>query len=82
MAFIRTKQIKGKIYYYLVKSVREGNKVRQVILKYLGTTPPEQTGEEILMEIGERNDHVTVEDVKKHLPTSDEIQNGKKGNKQ
>jgi len=48
MAFIRRKQIKGKDYYYLVKSVREGLKVRQVVIKYLGTTPPEETASELL----------------------------------
>jgi len=41
MSFIRTKLIKGHLYYYLVESVREGGKVRQKILKYFGTTRPE-----------------------------------------
>ena len=41
MAFIRAR-IRGKrTYYYLVENHREGKKVRQKVLKYLGTTPPE-----------------------------------------
>lgn len=41
MAFIRTKNIRGKTFYYLVQNHREGKKVRQKVLKYLGATPPE-----------------------------------------
>lgn len=41
MAFIRIKTIKGVKYYYLVESKREGGKVKQKILQYFGTTPPE-----------------------------------------
>ncbi len=38
MAFIRTKKIKGKEYYYLVKGIREKNgKVRQKVIAYLGS---------------------------------------------
>ncbi|MBA7629141.1 hypothetical protein ES703_36639 [subsurface metagenome] len=40
MSFVRTKTIKGHTYYYEVRSVRDGKKVRQVIIKYFGTTPP------------------------------------------
>ena len=40
MAFVRTKRIKNKTYYYLVESKREGNKVRQRVIKYLGTEMP------------------------------------------
>jgi hypothetical protein len=40
MAFVRTKRIKNKTYYYLVESRREGNKVRQRVIKYLGTEMP------------------------------------------
>jgi hypothetical protein len=40
MAFVRTKRIKNKTYYYLVESKREGNKVRQKVIKYLGTEMP------------------------------------------
>lgn len=41
MAFIRAKVSRGKTYYYLVENRREGKKVRQRVLKYLGTQPPE-----------------------------------------
>jgi len=40
MAYVRAKNVKGNTYYYLVKSVREGGKVRQVFLDYLGTEKP------------------------------------------
>ena len=36
MAYIRHKIIKGHLYYYLVEGRREGSKVRQIVLKYLG----------------------------------------------
>jgi hypothetical protein len=45
VAYIRTKKIKGNIYFYLVKSVREGKKVRQIVLAYLGAEKP--NGEEV-----------------------------------
>ncbi len=38
--FVRKKQIKGNVYYYLVKSVRDKTHVRQVVLEYLGPSPP------------------------------------------
>lgn len=34
--FIREKQIKGKTYYYLVKSVRTGKNVKQINVAYIG----------------------------------------------
>ena len=40
MAFVRTKRKGNRIYYYLVESKREGKKVRQKVIKYLGTEPP------------------------------------------
>ena len=40
MAFVRTKRIKNRTYYYLVESKREGSKVHQKVIKYLGTEPP------------------------------------------
>jgi len=40
MAFIRSKRKGNRIYYYLVESKREGNKVRQKVIKYLGTEMP------------------------------------------
>jgi len=36
MAFVRRKNINGKDKYYLVESRREGDKVRQKVLAYLG----------------------------------------------
>ncbi|MFP4116099.1 MAG: hypothetical protein ACLFTQ_02740 [Candidatus Aenigmatarchaeota archaeon] len=36
MAFVREKQIAGNTYLYLVESIREGDNVRQKVLKYLG----------------------------------------------
>jgi len=36
MAFIRVKMVKGNPYSYLVESYREGGKVRQRYLKYIG----------------------------------------------
>ena len=40
MAFVRAiKRGKGT-YYYLVESIREGKKVRQKNLKYMGTAKP------------------------------------------
>ena len=38
--YIRRKIIRGKEYWYLCKSVREGSKVRQKVIKYLGTMKP------------------------------------------
>jgi len=40
VAFVRTKRQGNRIYYYLVESKREGKKVRQKVIKYLGTKPP------------------------------------------
>jgi len=40
VAFVRTKRKGNRIYYYLVESKREGNKVRQKVIKYLGTELP------------------------------------------
>ncbi|MFA4956354.1 MAG: hypothetical protein WC556_05195 [Candidatus Methanoperedens sp.] len=36
MAFIRTKNIKGHIYYYLVRGERHSKRVKQIHIKYLG----------------------------------------------
>jgi hypothetical protein len=41
MVYVRSKTVKGNTYYYLVKSVREGDRVRQVTLDYLGTERPD-----------------------------------------
>jgi len=40
MAFIRVKRHGTREYYYLVEGKREGKKVRQKVIKYLGTEPP------------------------------------------
>ena len=40
MAYVRTKRRGRKLYYYLVESKREGDKVRQRVIRYLGTKPP------------------------------------------
>ena len=41
MVYVRSKRVKGNTYYYLVKSVREGDRVRQVTLDYLGAERPD-----------------------------------------
>ena len=40
MAFVRGKRQGSRTYYYLVESKREGNKVRQKVIKYLGVQLP------------------------------------------
>lgn len=35
--FIRAKKKDGRIYYYIVEAIREGKKVKQKVLLYLGT---------------------------------------------
>jgi hypothetical protein len=42
MAYIRAKKSGGRTYYYLVEGKREEGKVRQKVLKYLGTSPNRQ----------------------------------------
>ena len=37
MAYIRTKKIKGRLYYYLVEGRWENGKCKQKVLKYLGS---------------------------------------------
>lgn len=36
MAFLRSKIINGKEYFYLVENRRENKKVRQKVIKYIG----------------------------------------------
>jgi hypothetical protein len=36
MVYIRSKKIKGKIYYYVVEGKLVNGKVKQKVLKYLG----------------------------------------------
>jgi hypothetical protein len=38
--FVRKKTIKGRQYYYLVRSVRAGDTIRQECLEYLGPKLP------------------------------------------
>ncbi len=40
--YVRKKKIKGRTYYYIVKSVREGKKIKQVYMEYLGDTLPDK----------------------------------------
>ena len=41
MSYVRSKTVHGNEYLYLVESVREGPRVRQRVLRYLGKrTPP------------------------------------------
>jgi hypothetical protein len=40
MAFVRTLKRGKRIYYYLVEGIREGAKVRQKHLRYMGTVKP------------------------------------------
>jgi len=42
MVFVREKKVKGKTYYYLVKSVRERGRVRQKNIQYLGSEKPSE----------------------------------------
>jgi hypothetical protein len=44
VAYIRRKIVNGKTYSYLVKSVREGKRVRQVFVRYIGNPPPAPGG--------------------------------------
>ena len=48
MAFIRVKRHGNREYYYLVEGKRDGNKVRQKVIKYLGTELPTKERLEIL----------------------------------
>jgi len=40
MSFIRTKELDGRMYKFLVKGIREGDKVKQKVVKYLGPVNP------------------------------------------
>ncbi len=35
--FIRAKKVKNRVYYYIVESVRDGDKIKQKNIFYLGT---------------------------------------------
>ena len=52
MPYVRAKSRGQRVYYYLVESKREGDKVRQRIIRYLGTKPPtKEELENILKEV-------------------------------
>ena len=52
MPYVRTKHRGKRLYYYPVESKREGNKVRQRIIRYLGAKPPmEEELKNILKEV-------------------------------
>jgi len=42
MAYIRRRKRGNKVYYELVESKREGKKVVQKFIRYLGTSKPEK----------------------------------------
>jgi len=48
VAFVRVKRQGNRAYYYLVENKREGKKVRQKVIKYLGTEPPTKEQIEIM----------------------------------
>ncbi|MBA7479489.1 hypothetical protein ES707_22300 [subsurface metagenome] len=48
MAFVRVKRQGNRAYYYFVENKREGKKVRQKVIKYLGTEPPTKEQIEIM----------------------------------
>lgn len=51
--YVRVKRRGNRTYYYLVESKREGKKVRQRVIRYLGTRPPMKDElETILKEVG------------------------------
>ncbi len=37
VAYIRAKNIKGKTYYYIVESTREKDRIKQRVVRYIGT---------------------------------------------
>ena len=37
MAYIRRKVNKGRVYYYIVESVRDKDEVKQRVIRYIGT---------------------------------------------
>ena len=52
MAYVRVQKRGKRSYYYLVESRREGKKVHQRVMRYLGTEKPDQAKiERIINEI-------------------------------
>jgi len=37
MVFLRTKNVKGRNYYYIVEAFRDAGKIKQRVLLYIGT---------------------------------------------
>ena len=64
MSFIRTKNIGGNEYFYLVENKREGEKVKQTVLKYLGTTKPDKKELELIIK---KEKEETIELLKKSV---------------
>lgn len=58
MPYVRVKRRGDSNYYYLVESKREGKKVRQHILRYLGTKrPAKEQQEAIIREVTKQEGH-------------------------
>jgi len=59
MPYVRVKRRGDKNYYYLVQSKREGKKVRQHIIRYLGTQrPTKEQQEAIIREVTKPEGHM------------------------
>lgn len=61
MAYVRTKKIKGHTYHYLVEGKREGKKVRQRVIAYLGAGEPSSYFIGRVREIQEQTDMTPAE---------------------
>ncbi len=49
MAFVRKQKRGNQFYYYLVESRRDGNKVKQINLQYLGNQKPSREKIDIIL---------------------------------
>ena len=49
MAFVRKQKRGNRSYYYLVESKRDGNKVKQINLQYLGIQKPSEEKIDIMI---------------------------------
>ncbi len=58
MAFVRAKRQGNRTYFYLVENHRDGKKVRQKAIKYLGTEMP--TKEQVEAMTGGSNENRTL----------------------
>jgi len=59
MAFLRTKQIHGQTYYYLVESYKMLGKGKQRVLKYYGKKCP--SDDELKSDIKDHGQQVTTQ---------------------